>query len=117
MSTGKIIKTLRCKHGLTQDELATILEVKKSSIQKYEANDVPNLKVNTIRRLSDHFNVSANAFIFPERYRKIDVLIECKINERLLEHHQLLLSDLNDEGRKKVFEYAKDLKDSKNYSS
>lgn len=63
MSTGKIIKTLRCKHGLTQDELATILEVKKSR------------------------------------------------------HHQLLLSDLNDEGRKKVFEYAKDLKDSKNYSS
>lgn len=102
MSTGKIIKTLRCKHGLTQDELATILDVKKSSIQKYEANDVPNLKVNTIRWLSDHFNVSANAFIFPERYRKIDILIECKIN---------------DEGRKKVFEYAKDLKDSKNYSS
>ena len=67
MSVGKIIKFLRHEHGLTQEELANILEVKKSSIQKYESNDVPNLKIGTIRKLSKTFGISASAFIFPRK--------------------------------------------------
>lgn len=117
MSTGKIIKFLRREHGLTQKELAELLGVKKSSIQKYEANDVPNLKIDTIRQLSNHFGISANAFIFPECYRNVDLQAVIKLNNDLKIHYEILINQLNDCGRKKVFEYTKDLVDSGNYST
>ena len=116
MSAGKIIKFLRVQNGLTQEELAQILNVKKSSVQKYEANDVPNLKIDTIRQLSTHFGVTANAFIFPERYRDIDLTILLKLDKDLKTHHDRLLCNLNEKGRNKVFEYTKDLVDSGNYA-
>ena len=116
MSVGKIIKFLRCKDGLTQEELAEILGVTKNSIQKYESNEVPNLKTSTIRQLSKHFGISAKAFIFPEEYRDVDLELAIKLEKDLKHHYLLLLNDLNDKGRRKVFEYAKDLRDSKNYS-
>lgn len=116
MSVGKIIKFLRCKDGLTQEELATILGVTKNSIQKYESNEVPNLKLSTIRRLSQHFGISAKAFIFPEDYRDIDLELAINLEKDLKNHYDLLLKDLNSNGRRKVLEYAKDLVDSKNYT-
>ena len=115
MSVGKIIKFLRCEKGLTQEELADLLEVKKSSIQKYEANDVPNIKISTIRKLSSLFNISASAFIFPENYRNVDIKSIVKFNDDLQNHHIVLTQKLNEAGRKKVFEYARDLVDSGNY--
>lgn len=115
MSVGKILKFLRSEHGLTQEELANILEVKKSSIQKYEANDVPNLKIGTIRKLSKTFGISASAFIFPEKFRDIDLKAALKAHKDLQKHRDILLCDLNEAGRNKVFEYAKDLVDSGNY--
>lgn len=117
MSAGKIIKFLRQQNGLTQEELACILDVKKSSIQKYEANDVPNLKIDTIRKLSSYFGISANAFIFPERYRFLELKDIVKYNERMQEHHALLMYALNDVGKDKVFQYARDLTDSGNYKN
>lgn len=116
MSAGKIIKFLRYQHGLTQGELAEILNVKKSSIQKYEANDVPNLKIDTIRKLSNHFGVSSNVFIFPERYRDFDLTLLIELDKDVKTHYDLILCKLNDKGRNKVFEYAKDLVDSGNYA-
>ena len=115
MSVGKILKFLRSEHGLTQEELANILGVKKSSIQKYEANDVPNLKIGTIRKLSKTFGISASAFIFPEKFRDIDLKAVIRYQEKLQNHHDILLRELNEAGRNKVFEYAKDLVDSGNY--
>lgn len=116
MSVGKIIKFLRCKDGLTQEELAEILGVTKNSIQKYEANEVPNLKIGTIRMLSNKFGISPTVFIFPENYRDIDLSIMIQVEKQLSEHNKILISNLNETGRNKVFEYAKDLVDSKNYT-
>lgn len=117
MSIGKIIKFLRCEHGLTQQELADILGVKKSSIQKYEANYVPNLKTSTIRTLSDTFNISPTAFIFPEKYRQINLKTAIKYHDNMEKHIITLYCDLNDTGRKKVFEYANDIKHNKTYQN
>lgn len=117
MSVGRIIKFLRTHHGLTQEELANILEVKKSSIQKYESNEVPNLKIGTIRKLSETFGISAEAFIFPEHYRFLNLKEVLKYNEKIQEHNTLLLYALNDNGKEKVFEYGKDLVDSGNYKN
>lgn len=115
LSAGKIIKFLRIKHGLTQDEMANILSVKKSSIQKYEADNVPNLKIDTIRILSNYFGITPTAFIFPENYRNIDLKLLINNKNQIDELNKLLLLNLNESGRKKVFEYARDLNDSKNY--
>lgn len=117
MSTGKIIKFLRREHGLTQEELAKILNVKKSSIQKYESDEVPNLKVDTIRTLSIEFGISAEAFIFPEHYRHLNLKEVVRYNENLQEINTLLLYALNDKGKEKVFDYARDLVDSGNYEN
>lgn len=95
--------------------MANLLNVKKSSIQKYEADNVPNLKIDTIRLLSNHFGITPNAFIFPEKYRNIDLKLLLNNKAQIEEHNKLLLTSLNDVGRKKVFEYARDLKDSNNY--
>lgn len=115
MSAGKIIKFLRRVNGLTQAELAAILDVKKSSIQKYEADDVPNLKVETIRKLSKHFGLPAAAFIFPEQYRHIGLDRMLVMDAPLRAHYNLLMCELNEEGVKKVFTYAADLAASGNY--
>ena len=61
-----ILKILRTNANLTQDQLADILGVKKSSIQKYESDSVSNLKRDTIRTICTYFNVPSYFFIFPE---------------------------------------------------
>ena len=115
MSAGQIIKFLRSYNNLTQEELAEILNVKKSSIQKYEANDVPNLKIDTIRKLSNHFGIPANAFIFPEQYRGCDLKELINTHSDLQQHHDILVYGLNKEGKEKVFQYAIDIKSSGRY--
>ena len=39
-----------------------------------------------------------------------------QVEKQLSEHNKILISNLNETGRNKVFEYAKDLVDSKNYT-
>lgn len=57
-TTGEIIKELREKKNLTQEQLGNILGVKKSAIAKYESGRVTNLKRATIEKMSELFNVS-----------------------------------------------------------
>lgn len=54
-----VIKELRAKKGITQEELGRILSVQKSAISKYElgrATPSPDI----IRKLSEYFGVSAD---------------------------------------------------------
>ena len=44
MSIGMTIKKLRQEKGLTQEELGTLLGLKKAAVQKYESGQVQNLK-------------------------------------------------------------------------
>lgn len=57
MQTEEVIKFLRKKFDMTQDELAIKLQVNKSSVQKYESGAVSNLKMDTIRNLCQLFSV------------------------------------------------------------
>lgn len=115
MSVGKIIKFLRQKHGLTQGELSEILGVSKNSVQKYESNDVPNIKIDTLRKLCDEFDMPARAFIFPEQYRKCNLTKMTKLEKLMQKYMETYLIHLNEEGLKKVLDYSKDLYDSGNY--
>lgn len=117
MSVGKIIKFLRQKNGLTQRELSEILGVTKNSIQKYESNDVPNIKIETLRKLCDEFDIPARAFIFPEQFRGHDLDKMSRLERKMQIYIERYLIHLNEEGIKKVLEYTKDLYDSRNYQS
>lgn len=58
MNTGDIIKELRKKNNLTQEELGTKLGIKKSAIRKYEKGEVENIKKSNIIKLAKIFNVT-----------------------------------------------------------
>lgn len=115
MSVGKIIKFLRQKNGLTQNELSEILGITKNSIQKYESNDVPNIKTETLRKLCEEFDMPARAFIFPEQFRDYDLDKMSRLERIMQKYIEKYLIHLNEEGIKKVLEYSKDLHDSENY--
>ena len=109
MLIGDIIKFLRNERGLTQKEMAAILNVKISSIQKYESNSVPNLKMDTIRKLCDYFDVLPFVFIFPEEIKSAELI---NYYSKKLIHP---LCSLNIDGLTKLTSYTKDLIDSGNY--
>lgn len=58
MDLGNRIKTLRLSKGLTQDELANLLGLKKAAIHKYENGLVENIKRSTIQAMANIFEVS-----------------------------------------------------------
>lgn len=60
---GDYIKSLRKNKGLTQEELGNMIGVKKAAVQKWESGMVQNLKRNTIKQLSEIFEVSPASFI------------------------------------------------------
>lgn len=60
---GNYIKGLRQSKGLTQEELGSIVGVKKAAVQKWESGIVTNLKRNTIQALAEFFNVSPASFV------------------------------------------------------
>lgn len=63
---GKYIKQLRTEKKLTQEELGSLLGVQKAAVQKWESGAVKNLKRETLKKLSEIFEVSPAAFISNE---------------------------------------------------
>lgn len=62
MKTKEIIKNLREKHNLTQDELAEHLMVTRQAIGRWETGETePNTE--TLKLLSKEFNVSINTLL------------------------------------------------------
>ena len=57
MEMGEIIKELRTKKGITQEELGKLIGVKKSAIRKYEAGIVENIPRSSIKIMADYFGV------------------------------------------------------------
>lgn len=55
---AKRIKECRTQQGLTQEELADKLGLKKSAIAKYENGRVENIKRTTIEQMADIFECS-----------------------------------------------------------
>lgn len=62
-SVGQRIKRLRKERKWTQEMLGAKLGVKKAAVQKYESGLVVNLKQDTIKKLTDLFEVPPTTFL------------------------------------------------------
>lgn len=74
MNTGSYIKKLRTENGYSQEELGALLGVQRAAVQKWECGTVKNLKRETIKKLSEIFNVPSSSFI-DEEYMSYDNII------------------------------------------
>lgn len=78
MTMGEIIKSLRLKANMTQEELGNKLGVQKSAVRKWEKGEVENIKRSTIQNMSNLFQVSPTYIMgfeeWDEKYNKNDKL-------------------------------------------
>lgn len=63
MNIGAYIKKLRTENNYSQEELGRLLGVQRAAVQKWECGTVKNLKRETIKKLSEIFNVPPSSFI------------------------------------------------------
>ncbi len=77
MNFGNVLKELRNKHGLTQLQLAEILDISKSNISKYEAGSVePN--IDTLTHIATYFNVPTDYLLGIGVFENWNILLKNK---------------------------------------
>ena len=118
MTIGEKIKQLRKNKGLTQSELGDLLGVKKAAVQKYESNQVQNLKQAVIKKLCEVFDKTPSYFIFDdfdselEKELKTELefiqIVQKKYGEEVY-HILEAVINLNEDSKKKVVEYINDI--------
>lgn len=119
MTVGQKIKQLRVSKGLTQEELGEMLGVKKAAVQKYESGQVQNLKQSTIKKLCEIFNKYPDYFIFDDFDSELEKelrqevefvqIMEKKYGKDVISIFEVVI-DLNEESKKKVFDYVTDMR-------
>lgn len=63
MDVGAIIKKARLEKGLTQEELAEKVGVKKSAVAKWENGRVSEIKRSNLKNLSDVLGLNPNQLL------------------------------------------------------
>lgn len=102
LQIGDIIKKLRIENNYTQNELAIMLGLQLSTLQKYENGMIINLKLDTLRELCHIFEVPPIVFVFPNMSEKE--------KQGLTKWALMEFTGLNEEGCMKVLEYVNDLR-------
>lgn len=116
MNIGERIKRLRLEHGMTQEEVGKELGITKGAVQKYETNQITNLRSDMIRKMCILFRTTPAYFVFndvedlhgsldTERLRRIFI---AHFGERFVSFMDVL-NTLNEDGRQKVIAYANDI--------
>ena len=117
---GQRIKRLRKERKWTQEMLGAKLGVKKAAIQKYESGRVVNLKQETIKKLTDLFEVPPTTFLDCSDWDKyaedVNLAEQVKTIELLQKHFGddavILLhiySELSDLGQERLIREAEKL--------
>lgn len=79
---GDILKKLRMSQGLTQDDVASSLNLSRQSIGKYE-NNLAYPDLDTLVNIADMFNVSAD-YLLGRTDEKYNLNLIKKDNKELL---------------------------------
>lgn len=119
-SVGQRIKRLRKERKWTQEMLGTKLGVKKAAVQKYESGKVVNLKQETIKKLTDLFEVPPTTFLdcsdWDNYAEEVDLAEQVKTIELIQKYFGKnavnllnLYHDLNELGQVKLLHEAEDL--------
>lgn len=103
MKTSEIIKLLREKNDLTQEELAQKLGLKKAAINKYENGSVENIKKSIVQEMAKIFDVSPSYIMFGEIEDENKIKLEDR-EKSLLDDYRLLNTDGQKEANKRVKE-------------
>ena len=117
---GERIKRLRKQRKWTQEMLGSKLGVKKAAVQKYESGRVVNLKQETIKKLTDLFEVPPTTFLdcsdWDKYANEINLTEQVQTIELLQKHFGYdavmllhLYSELNTLGKELLMEEAKKL--------
>ena len=75
------LKTIRKKRGITQEEVAEFLRVKRQTYGAYERG-VSTPDSQTLKKLADYFGVSTEYFFRDEK--ELATIVQSKEEERLL---------------------------------
>ena len=121
MSFQDRLKSLRKERGLTQQKLAKCLNVSQNAVYNWE-NGIREPNIDTIHRIAEILECDISDLFEPTLvFKKIDDLSEFEKKALSLERAQekkeldflnkinTLQNLLNDSGKRKVIEYAKDL--------
>lgn len=63
MNVGELIKKARAEKGLTQEELAEKVGVKKSAVAKWENGRVSEIKRSNLKNLADALGLNPNQLL------------------------------------------------------
>ncbi|MEG1313975.1 MAG: helix-turn-helix domain-containing protein [Bacilli bacterium] len=120
MSTfGERLKDLRKSNGLTQEQLAKIFYLNKSSISRYE-NDVQLPENDLLQKIADYFNVSLD-YIMARTDTANSIVITkttSAISKKEIRDHDEFMSEARamfmngevaDEDKEKIFKDISDL--------
>ncbi len=114
LTVGEKIKKYRLEKGMTQEELGKELGVGRAAVQKYESNQVQNLKSAHIKKLCHLFDKVPWDFIFDghTKYAEYNVTQVTALRKAFgeeVENILLPLAKLNDKGLAKVRNYISDM--------
>ena len=119
-NVGQRIKRLRKERNWTQEMLGAKLGVKKAAVQKYESGRVVNLKQETIKKLSELFDVPPTTFLDCSEWDKyaeeVNLAEQIKTLELLQKHFGddavaliHIYSELNKHGQEKLVYHAENI--------
>lgn len=101
IQTNDVIRELRIKNKLTQIEMAERLDIKLSTLQKYESGAIQNIKLCTLRRICRIFKTTPCVILFPD----VDHKEKYDLVRRNIKHY----IQLDEEAANKIIEYIDDM--------
>ena len=113
---GERIKYLRLLANMSQEELGNRVGVQRAAINKYEKGSVTNIPIATIEKIATVFDVSPTYLVGWDNVEVNPLSAEVKVLQGVKKYygnHTVdlieLYVQLNQVGRKRLFQYAEDM--------
>ncbi len=105
MTIGQRIKNRRLSLKLTQEDVATVVDVTKQTIQKYENNIITNIPSDKIELLAEVLRCTPGYLMGWEEKSAYDEMLDETIED---------FKSLSDAGKQKVIDFIRMVKNDEN---